>query len=161
MLLFSRVLRDSTPRFVGPSVRPSVRPSVGPSVRHTLLFLGFCGLWPHCSCPSDQVTSNMAPAHPYATGLAVYPALLIRLFKNEVSFNLFFQLKTLISGLYKLLLKEEEERLPSLNGGWDSLSRWLNLTWPYKTNDLNEFIDPNDSDDLRNDSVHLRYDFLN
>ena len=31
--LFSRVLRDSTPRFVGPSVGPSVRPSVGPSVR--------------------------------------------------------------------------------------------------------------------------------
>ena len=29
--VFSRVLRDSTPRFVGPSVRPSVRPSVGPS----------------------------------------------------------------------------------------------------------------------------------
>ena len=25
--IFSRVLRDSTPRFIGPSVRPSVRPS--------------------------------------------------------------------------------------------------------------------------------------
>ena len=74
-LVFSRVLRDSTPRFVGPSVRRSVRPSVGPSVRHTLLFLGFCGLWPHCSCPNDQVTSNTAPAHPHATGVAVYPAL--------------------------------------------------------------------------------------
>ena len=36
-LLFSRVLRDSTPRFVGPSVRPSVGPSVRRSVRHTLL----------------------------------------------------------------------------------------------------------------------------
>ena len=32
--LFSRVLRDSTPRFVGPSVGPSVRPSV------TLYFFG-------------------------------------------------------------------------------------------------------------------------
>ena len=31
--IFSRVLRDSTPRFIGPSVRPSVR--------HTLLLLGF------------------------------------------------------------------------------------------------------------------------
>ena len=40
-LLFSRVLRDSTPRFVGPSVRPSVRRSVGPSVRQTLLFFVF------------------------------------------------------------------------------------------------------------------------
>ena len=26
--VFSRVLRDSTPRFVGPSVRPSIGPSV-------------------------------------------------------------------------------------------------------------------------------------
>ena len=37
-LVFSRVLRDSTPRFVGPSVGPSVRPSIGPSV--TLYFFG-------------------------------------------------------------------------------------------------------------------------
>ena len=44
------------------------------SVRHTLLFV-FCGLWPHCSCPNDQVTSNTAPAHPHATGVAVYLAL--------------------------------------------------------------------------------------
>ena len=39
---FSRVLRDSTPRFVSPSVGPSVGPSVSLSVRwfvcHTLLF---------------------------------------------------------------------------------------------------------------------------
>ena len=34
VLIFSRVLRNSTPRFVGPSVRPSVRPSV------TLYFFG-------------------------------------------------------------------------------------------------------------------------
>ena len=60
---------------VGPSVGPSIGPSVSPSVRHTLLFLGFCGFWPHCSCPNDGVTSIMAPAHPHATGVAVYPAL--------------------------------------------------------------------------------------
>ena len=65
------MLRDSTPRFVGRSVGLLVRPSV----RHTLLLLGFCGLWAHCSCPNDQVTSNTAPAHPHATGVAVYPAL--------------------------------------------------------------------------------------
>ena len=66
------MLRDSTPRFVGPSVRPLVRPLF----RHTLLFLGFCGFWPYCSCPNDLVTSIMAPAHPHKTGVAVYPALL-------------------------------------------------------------------------------------
>ena len=56
------------------SVHPSVRPSVRPSV--TLYFFGgFCGFWPYCSCPNDLVTSIMAPAHPHATGVAVYPAL--------------------------------------------------------------------------------------
>ena len=39
------------------SVGPSVRPSIRRSVHHTLLFLGFCGFWPHCSCPNDGVTS--------------------------------------------------------------------------------------------------------
>ena len=65
--IFSRVLRDSTPRFVGPlvhrsvgpsvrwsvgpsvrrSVGPSVRPSVGPSVRPsvTLYFFGVYGVF--------------------------------------------------------------------------------------------------------------------
>ena len=59
-----------------PSVGPSVGLSVRPSVRHTLLFWGFRGLWPHCPCQNDQVSSNTAPAHPHATGVAVYPALL-------------------------------------------------------------------------------------
>ena len=72
---FSRVLRDSTPRFVGPSVRPLVCPSVGPSVRHTLLFQRLWGFWLYRSCPNAPLTSNMAPAHPHATGVAVYPAL--------------------------------------------------------------------------------------
>ena len=75
--LFSRGLRDSTTCFDGSSVRRSIGPSVSPSVRHTLLFLGFCGFWPHCSCPNDGVTSIMAPAHPHATGVAVYPALFL------------------------------------------------------------------------------------
>ena len=43
-------------------------------------------LWPHCSCPNGLVTSNMAPAHPHATSIAVYPALfvvfLLLLFSN-------------------------------------------------------------------------------
>ena len=62
---------------VGPSVSPSVCQSVRPSVRHTLPFWGFCGFWPHSSCPNDLVTSIMAPAHPHATGVAVYPALFL------------------------------------------------------------------------------------
>ena len=68
-IVFCRVLRDSTPRFVGPS--------------HFTFFLFFfvfvfCGLWPHCPSPNDQVTSKTAPAHPHATGVAVYPALLMK-----------------------------------------------------------------------------------
>ena len=50
----------------------SVRPSVG----HTLLFFMILFLWPHCTCPHGLMTSDMAPAHPHATSVAVYPALL-------------------------------------------------------------------------------------
>jgi len=38
LLIFSRVLRDSTPRFVGPSVHRSVRPS-------HFTFFGFFGIF--------------------------------------------------------------------------------------------------------------------
>ena len=69
MQIFSHVLSDSTPCFVGRSVRRSIS--------NILLFLGFSGVWPHCSCPNDEVTSNIAPAHPHATGVAVYPALFL------------------------------------------------------------------------------------
>ena len=43
-LVYSRVLRDSTPRFVGPSVRRSVGPSVGPSHFTFLFFFAVFGL---------------------------------------------------------------------------------------------------------------------
>ena len=33
---------------------------------------------PYCSCPNGLVISNMAPAHPHATSVAVYPALFIK-----------------------------------------------------------------------------------
>ena len=72
---FSRVLRDSTPRFV----RLLVCPSVGLSVRQSVTLLLF---WPQSSCPNNQVTSNMALAHPHATGVAVYPALFQPQFKS-------------------------------------------------------------------------------
>ena len=56
------------PKFVLRDSALSARPSVHRSVRHTLHFLGFSGLWPHCCYPNDQVTSNTAPDHPHATG---------------------------------------------------------------------------------------------
>ena len=49
----------------------SVRPSIRRSVRHTLLFWGFCGLWPYCSCPNDGVTSNTVPADPHVSGFVL------------------------------------------------------------------------------------------
>ena len=49
--LFSRVLRDTTPRFVCRSVGWLVGQSVP-----ILFFLCFCGLWPHCTCQSALVT---------------------------------------------------------------------------------------------------------
>ena len=58
------------------SVGPSVRQSVRRSVRHTLLFWRLWGFWLYRSCPNVSLTSIMAPAHPHATGVAVYPALL-------------------------------------------------------------------------------------
>ena len=71
LLLFSRVLRDSTPRYVGPLVGRSVGRLVP-----FLLFRRFWAFWAHGSCPDDPVTfSSTAPAHPHATTVAVYPAL--------------------------------------------------------------------------------------
>ena len=87
MLLFLFLVACHTPHCwsVSPSVHWAVSPlgrwsicvSVCPSVHHTLLFLGFRVLWPHCTCPNDLVASIAAPAHPHATGVAVYPALFL------------------------------------------------------------------------------------
>ena len=81
--IFSRVLRDATPRFVGLSVGWS-----------HFTFLMIFILWPYCSRPNDLVTSNMAPAHPHATGVPMYPALFfiqtlrIKIFDNGKSDHL-------------------------------------------------------------------------
>ena len=66
-LLFSRVLRDSTPRFVGPSVDPSVG--------HTLLFQCLWFFLAVLLLPKCFTDLNHGPAHPHATSVAVYPAL--------------------------------------------------------------------------------------
>ena len=69
-LLFSRLLRDSTPRYVGPSVGRWVP---------FKLFFGVFELYEPTApahCPNALVTfSSTAPAHPHATGVVVYPAL--------------------------------------------------------------------------------------
>ena len=50
--------------------------SVGPSVsRSHFTFFMIYIFGRHCSCPNGLVTSNMAPAHPHATSVAVDPAL--------------------------------------------------------------------------------------
>ena len=65
-------------RLVGQSGNAFVRRSTRRTfLAYLALFMLFCGLWPQCSCPNDQVTSNTAPAHLHATGVAVYLALLI------------------------------------------------------------------------------------
>ena len=74
----------------------SVRPSVCRSVRHFTFFILI--LWPHCSCPNGQVTSNMVFAHPHATGVPVYPALFqnpfvaVRFYDNSDNDNSDFDL---------------------------------------------------------------------
>ena len=75
---FSRVLRDSTPRYVGPSVGRSVGWSVP-----FLLFWRFWAFWAYGSRPDALVTfSSTAPAHPHATRVAMYPALFWMDFPN-------------------------------------------------------------------------------
>ena len=65
------MLRDSTPRFVCPSVGPSVGRLVT-----FLLFRRFWAFWAYGSCPDAPLTfSSTAPAHPHATRVAIYPAL--------------------------------------------------------------------------------------
>ena len=94
-LFFSCVLRDSTPHFVGPSVRPLVR--------HTLLFWRLWGFWLNRSCPNAPLTSIMAPAHPHATGVAVYLAL-------------FFLNKAMLSHvMYKESAKKASVQYDSIN----------------------------------------------
>ena len=79
--LFSRVLRDSTTRYVSPSVSQSVGWSVGWAVGRLvpfLLFRRFLAFWAYGTCPDDPVTfSSTAPAHPHTTRAAMYPALFL------------------------------------------------------------------------------------
>ena len=77
--LFCLMFLVACTRLYNPLCR-SVRPSVRPSIRQSnFTFLVFFRSSPHCSCPNDQVTLDTAPAHPHATGVAVYPALFFHL----------------------------------------------------------------------------------
>ena len=61
--IFSHVLRNSTPRFVGPSVGPSVSPSIGPSVRPShFTFLRF--LWSLATLLLPKWWSDLCPCPP-------------------------------------------------------------------------------------------------
>ena len=77
----------TTPCFVGPYICPSVCRSIHPlvyqSVCHLVclsiglfirptITLYFFLFWAHCPCPNDLMTLIMAPAHPHATGVAVF-----------------------------------------------------------------------------------------
>ena len=68
--LFSRVLRDSTPHYVGLLVGRLVDRSL------FYFFWRYWAFWAYRSCPDALMTlSSTAPAHPHATRVAVYPAL--------------------------------------------------------------------------------------
>ena len=67
--VFSRVLRDSTPRFV----RPSVGWLGGPHFTFFMFLRSLASLL-LAKCFSN---SNTAPAHPHATEVAVYPTLFL------------------------------------------------------------------------------------
>ena len=128
--LFSRVLRDSTLRFVGPSVGPSIHRSVGPLVRHTLLFRRLWGFWLYRSCPNAPLTSNMAPAHPHATSAAVYPALFF-LFNGDMTTkkntmkNVLFTRKTVRSEKRDGQTLEREKLCALRRDKQDETSAWL------------------------------------
>ena len=62
------MLRDSTPRYVGPSVGRSVGWLVG---RSPFYFFGVFELFVHTALVTFSSTD---PAHPHATRVAVYPA---------------------------------------------------------------------------------------
>ena len=77
-MIFSHVLRDSTPRYYRLLVGRSVGRLVGWSVFRSLFyfFWRFWAFWAYSSCPDALVTfSSTASAHPHATRVAVYPAL--------------------------------------------------------------------------------------
>ena len=70
---FSRVLRDSIPRFVGWSVGRLVGRLVGSPFTFFMFLRSLASLL-LAKCFSN---SNTAPAHPHATEVAVYPALFL------------------------------------------------------------------------------------
>ena len=73
---FSRVLRDSTPCYVSPSIRPSIHPSIHPLVHHFTFsaFMGFLGM---PLLPRGSPNQKYGPWPPDATGVALYLALLV------------------------------------------------------------------------------------
>ena len=58
-------------------VHATLQPALSVRRSHFTFFYDFLFVWPHYSCPHGLVTSNMAPAHPHPTSVAVYLALFL------------------------------------------------------------------------------------
>ena len=86
--LFSRVHAPLQPAL-------SVRPLIGRLVP-ILLFFMISFLWPHCSYLTGLVTSNMAPAHPHATSVALFLILSLFLVLPFLFFFRFFFIFTFL-----------------------------------------------------------------
>ena len=71
---------------------------VGRSVFIFLFLYDFIFFLPHCSCLNGLVTSNMAPTHPNATLVAVYPAL--EKFSGSWRNSLWIRYNEKIMGIY-------------------------------------------------------------
>ena len=61
-------------------------------------------LLPHCSYPNGLVTSNMAPAHPHTTGVAVDPAVFLNVTYIPVYLRSVIDTMGMQSSYYRLIL---------------------------------------------------------
>ena len=77
ILLCSSKWRQARSSIFFNRMHATLQPALSVGRLVTLYFFAILFLCPYCSCPNGLVTSNMAPAHPHVTLVAVYPALFI------------------------------------------------------------------------------------
>ena len=76
-------------------------------------FLGSLCFWPYSSCSNDQVIRNMAPAHPHATGVTVYPVLFVKMPDELICLWLISSFISWVTGKWKVFdvfLENKEEK---------------------------------------------------